>query len=408
MTVSATVHNEANTSTVIASTDVTDINGYVWGLLDAQVSNPLNRDAEFAIQVHRLHPSASAFTPNRVVRIVDQNGERGKFSISTVDSVTIDGDPSNEVITVRGRSLLEQWRRVMLRPHPNAVGESPLLACNFAYPGLDVTSWTDTVIAADRSALMDFALPVGWADPYTTGVWSATQVDGSIFGRRPFTLASPTRVVAYVSGDSGFSLWLNGERWAQKWPTPGDTIPIYRVPYRALVVDLPAGNHVLAVEGRRAGSVGTLWMSMWPTTGVKLGPGDPLILSGPSAVTAEPVGVWNWLNYPATRPAPECTRAIHDFVARSQGDSAMAGWSLGFANNKDSDGAAPHAEEFSIELSRTGYDLLELLSTSGWLDYKIRKGDGKVLDCFVSPHGAHTSTTYTDADLGSLRRKVSL
>ena len=60
MTVSATVHNEANTSTVIASTDVTDINGYVWGLLDAQVSNPLNRDAEFAIQVHRLHPSASS------------------------------------------------------------------------------------------------------------------------------------------------------------------------------------------------------------------------------------------------------------------------------------------------------------------------------------------------------------
>lgn len=408
MTVSATVHNEANTSTVIASTDVTDGNGYVRGLLDAVVSDPLNRDAEFAIEVHRTHPSVSAFTPNRVVRIIDGDGERGKFSIETVESVTVDGEPSNEVVTIRGRSLLSQWRRVVLRPHPNAVGGSQYLAYNFAYPALDTTSgWFDSVIIADRSALMDFPFPVGWADPYTAGVWSSTQTDGSIFGRRAFTLASTTRVVIYASSDSGFSLWLNGERWAQKWPAPGDTYPVWRVPHRGAVVDLAAGNHVLAVEGRRAGSVGTLWVSMWPTDGTRLGPGDPLILSGPSSNTTEPIGVWKWSCYPASRPAPHCTRAIHDFLSRAQSDGAMEGWSLNFAVDEDSNGDTPHIEEFSIELSRTGYDLLDMMATSGWLDFKVRAGDGKVLDCY-NALGSHTATVYTQNDLAALRRKVAL
>ena len=393
MTVGAVVYAPDNTGAAIASTDVV-VDGVTHGLLDAVTADPLNRDVSVSIQVHRDHPSVSAFTPTRVVRVVDDDGEVTKFEVQSVDSRTVADDGSAETVTISGRTLLGQWRQAKLRPHPGV--PSDRVKYDFAYPGLDTTAWTTSVSAVDRSSF-GFVRPIGWADPYTLGVWSATHSVGSIFGRRQFTLSAAQKVVVYASGDDGVAVHLDGVRMFEQWAKPTDLEPVYWRPYRAFIGDLEAGTHTLAVEGRNFSGVGTVWASVWPTTGTHLGPGDPIVLTGPSSNTAEPYGVWKWSAYPATRPAPHCTRAIHDFVARAQADGAMAGWSLGFANNQDTDGVTPPQVEWSSELTKTGFDMLESFADAGWLTFRVRPGAGKILDCYTS-YGSHTGLTHDTDD----------
>lgn len=407
MSVGAVVYNDANTGSAIASTNITS-GGYSHGLLDATVSNPLNKDTEIAIEVHRGHPSTSAFTVGRIVRITDDNGEVTKFEIEKIDDHKIAGDPSSETLRVSGRTLLGQWRNSIMRAHADYGPMSKSIAFNFAYPGLDVSAWTDSVVDVDRTSF-GFIRPIGWADPYTYGVWSSTQTVGSLFGRRQFTLGSPGRYVGYASGDDGFSIWLNGIRLGEKFAKLPDLEPVYWRPWRSFMVDLPAGTHTLAVEGRNLAGIGTLWASVWPTNGSFLGPGPPVLLTGPSSMSANPaVGDWDWIAYPGTRPAPPITRAIHDFVTRNQTDGGMSGWTLGFTSTKDSNSATPPALEWVSDLRKTGYDMLESFSGAGWLDFQVRKGAGKVLDCFVAPGGADSGITYGDMHLGDMRKQVVL
>lgn len=402
MSVSVTCHDAANTATVLGSSDVTS-GGFTHGLLDAAVADPLNRDVSVSIELHRGHPSVSAFSAGRVVRVLDGSTEVTKFEIETVDDRVVADDAAGETVRISGRTLLGQWRKAKLRPHPGVTSDR--VAYNFAYPGLDTTTWTDSVSEVDRTSF-GFTRPIGWADPYTLGVWTATHSVGSIFGRRQFTVASPGKYVCYASGDDGVAVHLDGVRQFEVWAKPTDLEPVYWRPYRAFLLDLAAGTHTLAIEGRNFSGVGTLWAAIWPTTGTHLGPGDPIVLTGPSSNTAEPYGVWKWRAYPPTRPAPHCTRAIHDFVARAQADSAMAGWSLGFANNQDSDGATPPQIEWSSELTKSGFDMLESFANAGWLTFRVRPGDGKILDCYTT-FGTHTGLTH-DVDDQLSQRKLTM
>lgn len=404
MTVGASVYAPSNTGAVIASTDVTDSAG-VHGLLDASVSDPLNRDTEIAVEVHRQHPSASAFTVGRVVRVTDDNGEVAKFEISEVDDHVVAGDNAGETLRISGRTLLSQWRAAKMRPHVSGV-ESQNVAYNFAYPGLSTTSWTDTVVHVDRTAF-GFTRPLAWADPYTDGVWDSTNTTGTIFGRRQFTLASAAKVVGYASADDGFSVWLDGVRFGRKFSAPSDREPVYWRPYRVIAMDLDAGTHTFAIEANNSAGTGTVWASLWPTDGVSLGSAGPVLLTGPSSVTTEPVGTWKWISYPATRPGPPCTQIVVDFLARAQADGAMAGWTLGFTGSADSDSATPAAYEWTIDQSKTGFDMLESLVEAGWLTFRVRPGAGKVLDAYVT-YGTNTGLTHDTVDQLDLRSKVTL
>ena len=400
MSVGAVVYNAANTGAAIASTNITS-GGFERGLLDAVISDPLGTDAGVAIEIHRSHPSASAFTPGRIVRVEDDNGEVTKFEITETDDHLVADAPS-ETLRVAGRTLLGQWRNWFLRPH----GSSDRVAYNFAYPGLDTTAWSTSVSEVDRSSF-GFTRPIGWADPYTLGVWSATHSVGSIFGRRQFTLSSATKVVGYASGDDGFGLWIDGERAAEQWAKPTDLEPVYWRPYRAFLLDLAAGTHTLAVEGRNFSGVGTVWASVWPTTGSRLGPGDPIVLTGPSSNTAEPYGVWKWSAYPATRPAPPVTAIVVDQLAKAQADGAASGWSLGFTATVDSDGVAPVAVEWGDSTRTTGFGMLESLYNAGWLTFRVRPGAGLILDAYVT-YGTTTGLTLDDDDQADLRKQVAL
>lgn len=407
MTVSAAVYNSANTGAAIASTDLTS-GGYDHGLLDAAVSDPLNADAEIKIAVHRDHPSASAFTVGRVVRISDDNGEVVKFTIREVDDQKIDDDPRREMVTVTGRTLLAEWRDYLLRPHSD-LGDAKALAYNFAYPGLDDSGWNDAVVEVDRSALYGFGRPIGWPDPYTAGVWSSTQAAGSLFAR--FTKALPAgRYVFYVAADDGFRVWVNGSRFASAEASDSDDLPFWWWMWRAFVVDLPAGTYTIGIEAINASTAtpGTVWFGLWPVDAFRLGAGGPVTLSGPSSNPDPILAGWKWKHYPATRPAPPVTRIVHDFLARCHADSVLSDWTLGFANTQDSNGVAAPASEWLMDLDRTGFDMLQSLVTAGWLDFRVRKGAGKVLDAFIAPMGADTGLTHADADVGSLRTKVGL
>lgn len=404
MTVGAVVYAASNTGAAIASTDVTDSAG-THGLLDAAVSDPLNRDTEIAIEVHREHPSASAFTVGRVVRIQDDAGEVTKFEIESVDDRIVADDGASETVKVSGRTLLAQWRRSKMRPHVSGM-DSDVVAYNFAYPGLSTSSWTDAVVHVDRTSF-GFQRPLAWADPYTDGVWDATNSVGTIFGRRQFTLGSAANVVGYVSADDGFSVWLDGVRFGRKFSSVKDREPIYWRPYRAFMVRLEAGTHTYAIEANNSSGTGTVWASVWPTDGKSLGSAGPILLTGPSSVTTEPVGTWKWRSYPATRPAPPCTQIIHDFLTRAQADSGMSGWTLGFTASADSAGATPPAYEWSIERSKTGYDMLMSLVEAGWLTFRVRSGAGKILDCFAS-YGSDTGLTHDTDDQLDLRKLVTI
>lgn len=404
MTVSAAVYNSANTGAAIASTDVTS-GGYDHGLLAASASDPLNRDTEIAIEVHREHPSASAFTVGRVVRIIDDDGEVTKFEITEVDDHIVAGDNAGETVRISGRTLLAQWRNAKMRPH--AVGlESQDVAYNFAYPGLSTSAWTDSVVHVDRTSF-GWTRPIGWADPYTDGVWDATNTTGTIFGRRQFTTSGTTKVVGYVSADDGFSVWLDGVRLGRKFAGTGDTEPVWYRPYRALMVELGSGTHTLAIEAHNSAGTGTVWATLWPTDGLSLSNTGPILMTGPSSVTTEPVGTWEWLSYPATRPAPPCTQIVVDFLARAQADSAMQGWTLGFTGSADSDSVAPSALEWSIGQSKSGFDMLESLVEAGWLTFRVRPGSGKVLDAYVT-YGTDTGLSHVGSDQVDLRTKVSM
>lgn len=407
MTVSAAVYNSANTGAAIASTDITS-GGYDHGLLDAVVSDPLNADGEVKIGIHRDHPSASAFTVGRVVRISDDNGEVVKFTIRDVDDQKIAPDPDRELVTITGRTLLSEWREAVLRPHTD-VGDAKVLAYNFAYPGLDDSGWSDSVVEVDRSALYGFGRPIGWTDPYTLGVWSSTQTTGSLFARYAKSL-SAGRYVLYVAADDGFRVWLNGERFASAEASDSDELPFWWWMWRAFVLDLPAGTHTIAIEALNSSTdtPGTVWFGLWPVDGFRLGSGGPVTLSGPSSSVNPYNTGWKWKNYPATRPAPPVTRIVHDFLARCHADDTLKHWTLGFTNTQDSTGAAAPAHEWAMDLDRTGFDMLQSLATAGWLDFRVRAGAGKVLDCYLAPSGTDTGLTHAEADAGSLRTKVGL
>lgn len=404
MTVQAVVYNSSNTGAAIAATDVIDGSGYTRGLLDAATADPLNSDTEIKIKIHRSHPAAAQFQKHRVVRIMDGAREDAKFVVRKIEDQIVDGDEAGETITVSGRTLIGDFREVLLR-NVSAV-PSDTVSYNFAHPTLDDSGWSDSVYQVDRSAIGGWSWPPGWYDPFTQGVWASSHSVGSIFGRTTKTLVAG-QYVGQIAADSGFRFYVDGVKTVDARSSPQDRAPFWWSPYRAFLLDLPAGSHTFAVEGvKQAGGTnrGTVWFGIWPVANYRLG-GNPITLSGESS-SANPVYAgWKWTTYPGTRPAPPCTRIIHEQVSRAQTDGALTGWTLGFSATHDSNGTPAPAHEWGMSTSRTIFDAIQSIATAGWLTFRVREGAGKVLDAFVT-YGSQSGESYTADDMLSMRRVV--
>lgn len=404
MTVGAVVYNSANTGAPIASTNITS-GGFDHGLLDAAIADPLNSDAEIKIQVHRNHPSISAFQRDRVVRIMNGAHEDAKFVVRKIEDQIVGDDASRELVTVSGRTLLSDFREVTLRNFSDLPSTS--VAYNFAHPAFDDSGWSDAVTEVDRSALGGFVRPVGWFDPYTVGVWGPSHSAGSIFGRVKKTLPAG-RYVGQIAADSGFRVYVNGVKTGDARSTPQDRSPFHWQPYRAFMLDLKAGTHTFAVEGVKQAGFGTakatIWFAVWPVSNFKLG-GDAVVVTGPTSDPNPYFAGWKWSLYPATRHAPPVTRIVTEYLSLAQADGALTDWTLGFTATKDSDGVDAPAHEWGMDLTRFGFDMLQSIATAGWLTFRVRPGAGKILDAYVG-YGATLPLTYSVDDMLGLRRTV--
>lgn len=404
MTVQAVVYNSSNTGAPIASTDVVDGSGYTRGLLDAATADPLNSDTEIKIQVHRSHPAASAFQKHRVVRIMDGAREDAKFAITKIEDQIVSGDSAGETLTVSGRSLLGEFREILLRNASEI--PSGTVSYNFAHPAYDDSAWSGSVSEVDRSAIGGFTRPLGWFDPFTKGVWGATHSVGSIFGRVTKTLTAG-RYVGQIAADSGFRFYVDGVKTVDARSSTQDRLPFWWWPYRAFLLDLSAGSHTFAVEGiKQSGGTnrGTVWVGIWPVSGYRLG-GAPVTLTGASADTDPVFQGWKWSLYPGTRHAPPATRIIHEQVTLAQSDGAGTDWTLGFSATHDSASTPAPAHEWGMSTSRTIYDAIQSIASAGWLTFRVREGSGKVLDAFAS-YGSQSGESYTSDDMLTMRRTV--
>lgn len=395
MTVGATVHGPDNSATVIASTDVADSDGWVRGLREAASAKPLNQDTEIAISVSTDHPSASAFTPGRIVRIVDDTGEVNKFEILTTSETRIHPDASKEVLVVSGRTLLNQWRNALVRGWQadlDVEPQSPTRAWGYGAPDADESAWTGTAYAQTRSS-STFARPANWPDPYTAAVWPQVEAGshtvGWVFARREFTLSTAGQVVFYLTADDGIAASVDGERCFSKFPTGAyGAEHVWHYTHR-FALQLPAGDHLFALEAVNLGGPGAIWVSAWRTDGAILG--DPIFITGPSSGSSDPmIGDWKWLAYPADRPGVPVGRPIVDFLTQAQAaddEPALDNWTLDFTATTDSASNAWPVSEFGISVDKNGFDLLESLCAE-WMDVRVKPGDGKVLEAHVAPMGA--------------------
>lgn len=407
MTVAAVVYDEDNEGSAIASTSI-DSEGYRRGLLDAQESDALNEHSEIGIEIHRSHPSASAFVPKRVVRLVDDNGISTMFEILSVEETIVGSDASRERLQVKGRSLLWQWRALVEGHRPD--GEEPqsdVVAYNFATPGRDLSDMTATAYVQPRSG-SGFTSPAFWQDPYSLPVWTNTEdpstAMGSIFGVRDFTLASDAFVVIKMSADDGFVPWLDGVQFPERKPRTFGTDHIWYSTWNGVVAALEAGTHRFGVEAKNIGGTAALWVSAWRTDAALLG--DPLFITGTDE--GNPIiGDWKWSAYPSPRLGCPVLMPVVDFHSRAQARGAMSGWSLGFTATADSDSVTVAESEFQIGTDRNGIDLLTAISLD-WCDFKVRKAAGKTLDAYVKPIGTATGLEVEEGEVTAMSRKVSV
>lgn len=407
MTVAAVVYDEDNSGSAIASTSI-DSEGYRRGLLDAQESDALNEHSEIGIEIHRSHPSASAFVPKRIVRLVDDNGISTMFEILSTDETIVGSEAARETFTVKGRSLLWQWRALVEGHMPDGLEpQSDVVAYNFAYPGRDMSDFTDTAYIQPRAS-SGFTAPAFWPDPFSQPVWtnvesSSTPV-GPIFGVRDFTLAAPAQFVAKMSADDGFVPWLQGCQFPERKPRTFGTDHIWHSTWNGIVADLEAGTYRFGVEAKNLGDTAALWVSAWQTNASLLG--DPLFITGTDE--GNPIiGDWKWCAYPSTRPGVPILTPVVDFLNRAQARGAMSGWGLGFTADEDSDSVAVPSSEFQIGTDRNGLDLLTAISLD-WCDFKVRKAAGKTLDAHVKPVGVATGLDVEEGEVTAMSRKVSV
>lgn len=407
MTVAAVVYNPANTGSAIASTDVTDSEGAVRGLLDADADTELGKHTGITIEVHRSHPSASAFTPKRVVRLIDGSGDEVKFRIRTVEDRKIRGNAAGEILQVSGDTLLHDWTRARVEGHlpPDQEPQSDVVAYNFATPGRDMSDFTDTAYVQPRAGAGSTA-PAFWPDPFSQPVWTNTEDPGtalgSIFGVRDFTLATPAQVVIKMSADDGFIPWLHGCQFPERKPRTYGTDRIQDSTWNGVVADLEAGTYRFGVEAKNIAGIAALWVSAWRTDAILLG--DPLFITGTDE--SNPIiGDWKWSAYPSSRPGVPILMPVVDFLDRAQTRGAMLDWSLGFTADEDSNSDAVPVEEFSIETRRHGLDLLDAIALDH-CTFKVRKGAGLILDATLAP-GVASGETYADDEVDELTRTVA-
>lgn len=405
MSVNAEVYNETNTGSVIASASVVDDNGSARGLLEATAPTELGRKTGVSFAVHRSHPAASAFTPRRVVRLVDGTGDVVMMRITSVEDREIRETADKELIQVSGRTLLGDWEEMLLEGHlpPEREPQSDVVAYNFAYPGRDMSDFTDTAYVQPRSG-SGFTAPAFWPDPYSQPVWTNPEDPdtplGSIFAVRDFTLASDAFVVVKMSADDGFVPWLHGVQFPERKPRTFGSEHIWHNTYNGVAASLEAGTYRFGVEAKNISGPAALWVSAWRTDATLLG--DPLFITGTDE--GNPIiGDWKWCAYPLTRPGVPILEPVVDQLAKAQARGAMAGWTLGFTATADTNSVTVASREFGIDITRKGIDLLDAIAD---VTFDVRPGAGLILDARVA-WGSASGESHPDDELGELTRRVT-
>lgn len=289
-------------------------------------------------------------------------------------------EEAGEFRIIGGRGHVAEWEKAVWLPDAG-VDRQPFVdsrVFNFAAFDFDDSGWAAPVATTPLyfDAAQRYAWPEGWPDNSAEWIWdrdsSSTGVPaGTVYFRRPFTLASAVRVQMWAACDDEYDVWLDG---GVLFSATG----FYTGKCQYVELDLDAGDHVLAVKATnlnnlRAGLLFT--MIQLNTDG-----------SYASVLTRSNTTTWTCLGYPGADPGMTPGEVVLEFFNEAQADGFLPGWSVTCTASLDSAGVAwPTSADIAFPVGQVdGLSMLRQLHDEGYIDWQARPGS-KTLDVWV--HG---------------------
>jgi hypothetical protein len=331
-----------------------------------------------------LEQSACAF--RNIVRFEDGGSPVFAMVIRSKSVTRVDpGEEAQQGIDVDGVGTLALWSKAVWYPEIGVESDGVGLPIpydtrhlTFAAADFDDSGWA-AVTAVDISTAEQGA-PTDWPDSTAKkirpGGSPTVDRDPEVFGvRSTFTTSGGDLMLRlFYTADDGLAVWIDGVLVVSQ------TRPRLWQGTQYIDVRLRDGTHTWAIQGTNIDFPGlnyswvlaSLWTLSQGIDGIELG----------SLVANTNSGDWVGAQFGDTPPGFTPGAQIRIFMEEAQARGALEGWTLGFTDDVDSDGAAwPVAPASSYQVGLDGLSFLEQLG-EGYADIQADYS-ALVLDAWV-------------------------
>lgn len=337
----------------------------------------LNEPGFGSITLENSDPDLALWQDGDLIRFEVKGAAAWTMLPSEIMRVTIAGNEEvGEVTTISGPGHLAVLAEALVYP-ARGVGVLPIeedRVFNFAAVDYDDSGWGNALALTSwmNSSAYWYGL-TGWPDPDAMWIWAQNSglsyaPLGRCYFRKTFTVPDDvTRIIVMVAADDQAELYLDGQRLISTSPWTNSQNDIYTHD-----LDVSPGQHVVAIAAENLGiesgfdnPAGVL-CSIYATNEVH-GIGDTPIVATDAT--------WKIAPYPADPPGMTPGEVLRHVVEEAQARGALAGVTLNFTDETDSDGVA--WQQVADIATKVGTDCLTL----------AREMSGTYIDVWMEPAG---------------------
>lgn len=332
-------------------------------------------------------------------------------------------EEADQVTTIFGRGVVAMLDDIVVYPEGGAdhlpVGDDRVFS--FAMQAFDDSGWVAANVQAtyadptpNWNDVDGNKAPRDFPDAQAGYIWNSLgdvndAPQGTVFFRGDFSLANPTKVRIYASGDNLWTLWLDGTEIMGE----GEDGTTWLDTQQSAVFDMSAGPHILAARVTNTAPYVDEFSVIWPNpaflivTVMAVNPTD-----GSEAPVFRTDGSWKVANGRLDIAPPITAGQILNILLAEGAARGCVVPSVTFSDTNDSDGFAwsTHSTagpiyEFTTSIGESVLAVLRALSDT-YIDFRLRYGTFIVDVWDKSGHtpdsGAAFVSGYVDAVNGNL------